>query len=193
VGVGLGASPKTSLCFLGRWCGATWLHGVRTLVRIVVEIKTKNLLGTSRFNGALYCALLLYTSLLARCSCRRSSPLSRRGDSFDLDLLGLSVDLRFSSISATGAPFPRSASEGGLSRLFFSPVDDVLLRFLPADPPNEKGKHIATQEQVLDRYAPEKWIQYVSLKAGDGCDCSHVLCARSSAKRDGDRLGCGTG
>jgi hypothetical protein len=82
--------------------------------------------------------------------------LSRRGDSFDLVFLGLSDDLRFSSTSAIGAPVPRNVSEGGLSRLFFSLPDDEVLRFLLLDPPKEKGKHMATQKQVLDHYAPKK-------------------------------------
>src|SRR5690242_13997737 len=58
-------------------------------------------------------------------------------------------------------PFPWRGSTDGFSRLFFS-LDDVLLRFLVFERPKGKHQHIATQEQVSDRYALESWVQYAA-------------------------------
>jgi hypothetical protein len=76
VGAGLGASLRMNWCFLGRLSGATYLKWSVNMSSLIWD-KNKSVLGTSKFNGALYCALLLCTSLAARWSCWRSSSLSR--------------------------------------------------------------------------------------------------------------------
>lgn len=71
----------------------------------------------------------------------------------DLLLLCVSLDLRFSGVSATTClPGPCKASFV-LSRLFFS-LDDELFRFFLLERPKLKHQHIATKIRVSDRYAP---------------------------------------